>query len=318
MAWGALIGAGASLLGSYLGSKGSKHTPQYLKPEDVRAEMLSGTEGQVSNLGDLYGGMSGIGTGLAGGATDALRSGRGFLGQTQGLMGGTSPILQAMRQQQAGQLGDIGGQQMMQQNRAMAARGMGGGGLSNILGMKTTSALGEQSRQGLLGIQQYGLQAGQGFGQLGGQMYGAAAGLGQAGIGAFRGAQGTQQDLLSLQTGANEAAANQMAANFEAKQKYAAQQAAQKSAFGGKVGGLIGQGLATFAMSDRKMKRDITKVGTLDNGLPVYTYRLKGDSKYQMGVMAQELEKIQPENVLTVDGIKYVDYSGISTDRILV
>jgi hypothetical protein len=318
MAWGQLIGAGASLLGSYLGSKGKQYEPEYLSEDEVRTSMLSGTGPQRENLGDLYGGMSGIGTGLAGGATSAMTAGQGFLDQAQGLMGGTSPILQAMRQQQAQQLGDIGGQQMMQQNRAMSARGMGGGGLSDILGMKTTSALGEQSRQGLLGIQQYGLQAGQGFGQLGGQMFGQAANLGQAGTGAFTGARGTQQDLLSLQTGANEAATNQMAANFEAKQKYAAQQAAQQSAFGGKMGGLIGQGLATFAMSDRRMKRDITKVGTLDNGLPVYTYRLKGDSKYQMGVMAQELEKIQPENVLTVDGIKYVDYSGISTDKVLV
>ena len=140
MAWGALIGAGASLLGSYLGGGGKQYKPEYLDPGKVRSEMLSGTGEQVSNLGDLYGGMSGLGTGLAGGATSAMAAGQGFLGQAQGLMGGTSPILQAMRQQQGQQLGDIGGQQMMQQNRAMAARGMGGGGLSDILGTKTTSA----------------------------------------------------------------------------------------------------------------------------------------------------------------------------------
>jgi|10_taG_2_1085330.scaffolds.fasta_scaffold01182_5 hypothetical protein len=313
MAWGALIGAGASLLGSYLGSRGNKYTPQYLDPGKVRSEMLEGTGEQRANLDSLYrrGAMSG--DRLSGGARSALGYGRGFLDQAQGLMGGTSPILQAMRQQQAQQLGDIGGQQMMQQNQALSARGMGGGGLSNILGMKTTSAMGEQARQGLLGIQQYGLQAGQGFGQLGGQMFGQAAGLGQAASGAYAGARGTQQDVLQLQTGANTAAANQMAANFEAQQKYQAQQAAQKSAFGGQMGGLIGKGIATAAMmSDRRMKRDIIKVGTLDSGLPVYTYRLKGDSKYQMGVMAQELEKTQPENVLTVDGIKYVNYKGLS------
>ena len=246
MAWGALIGAGASLLGSYLGGGGKQYEPEYLNKEDVRTSMLSGTGDQVTNLGNLYGGMEGVGAGLAGGATSAMTSGQGFLDQAQGLMGGTSPILQAMRQQQGQQLGDIGGQQMMQQNRAMSARGMGGGGLSDILGMKTTSALGEQSRQGLLGIQQYGLQAGQGFGQLGGQMFGQAAGLGQAATGAFTGARGTQQDLLSLQTGANEAATNQMAANFEAEQKYKQQQAAQQSAFGGGLGGLVGKAFGQF------------------------------------------------------------------------
>ena len=209
----------------------------YLDPNSVRENMLQGMPtGEFGALAGQYGQRAGQQFGMQ----------SQLFNQGMGLMQGDSPILEAMRRQQGQQLGDIGGQQMMQQNRAMAARGMGGGGLSDILGMKTTSALGEQSRQGLLGIQQYGLQAGQGFGQLGGQMFGAAAGLGQAGIGAFRGAQGTQQDLLSLQTGANEAAANQMAANFEAKQKYAAQQAAQKSAFGGKVGGLIGQGVSAY------------------------------------------------------------------------
>jgi hypothetical protein len=254
MAWGQLIGAGASLLGSYLGGGGNQYKPDYLKPDDVRASMLSGTGTQRTNLGNLYGQMQGVGEGLAGGATSAMTSGQGFLDQAQGLMGGTSPILQAMRQQQAGQLGDIGGQQMMQQNRAMSARGMGGGGLSDILGMKTTSALGEQSRQGLLGIQQYGLQAGQGFGQLGGQMFGQAAGLGQAATGAFRGARGTQQDLLSLQTGANEAATNQMAANWEAEQKYNQQQASQQSAFGGGLGGLVGQAFGQYGLDKKWWK----------------------------------------------------------------
>jgi hypothetical protein len=208
--------------------------------------MLQGTEGQQENLGQLYGDYRGLGGDLRSQGRQAFNRGTGFLNQAQGLMGGTSPILQAMRQRQSEQLGDVGGQQMMQQNRAMAARGIGGGGLSDILGMKTTSALGEQAQQGLLGIQQYGLQAGQGFGQLGSQMYGQAAGLGQASSSAFGGARGTQQDMLSLITGANAAAANQMAANNEATNRYNAQQFAQRSQFGGNIGGLIGQGFGQY------------------------------------------------------------------------
>ena len=245
MAWGALIGAGASLLGSYLGG-GNKYQPEWLSPQSVRNQMLQGTEQQRTNLGDLYGDYRGLAGQLQGQGQGAFTRGTGFLNQANQLMSGTSPILEAMRQQQSQQLGDVGSMQMMGQNRAMAARGQGGGGLSSILGTKTTSALGEQSKQGLLGIQQYGLQAGQGFGQLGSQMYGQAAGLGQAASGAFSGARGTQQDILQLQTGANAAAANQMAANNEATNRYNAQQFAQGSQFGGNMGGMVGQAFGQY------------------------------------------------------------------------
>ena len=247
MAWGALLGAGANLLGSYLGGQQSgSYTPEYLSEDRVRGQMLHGTEDQRTNLGGLFDRYSGLGGSLGTGADQAMTAGQGFLGQAQGLMGGTSPILQAMRQQQTQQLGDVGAQQNMQQQQAMAARGIGGGGLRHVLGQGNASALGEQARQGLLGIQQYGLQAGQGFGQLGGQMFGQAAGLGQAATGAYAGARGTQQDILSLQTGANAAAANQMAANFEAQQRASAQEGAQNQAFGQGIGGMIGQGVSSY------------------------------------------------------------------------
>ena len=64
--------------------------------------------------------------------------------------------------------------------------------------------------------------------------------------------------------------------------------------------------------SDKRLKEDIKKVGTLDNGLPVYTYKYKGKDTYHMGVMAQELEKVNPKAVHNdKQGYKYVDYRSI-------
>lgn len=85
----------------------------------------------------------------------------------------------------------------------------------------------------------------------------------------------------------------------------------------GGMGGLFGT-LGTVAggwaragfpgVSDRRMKTDIRRVGKLDNGLPVYSFKLKGSKQTQIGVMADETEKLHPEAVVTIGGIKHVRY----------
>ena len=60
------------------------------------------------------------------------------------------------------------------------------------------------------------------------------------------------------------------------------------------------------------MKEDIKKVGQMDNGLPVYIFRYKGESTYQMGVMAQDVEKQMPNAVVEIDGMKHVYYDRIT------
>lgn len=80
-------------------------------------------------------------------------------------------------------------------------------------------------------------------------------------------------------------------------------------------GGILGTGaagssglLALLGLSDRRLKSDIKRVGTLDNGLPVYAYRLLGGPP-QIGLMADEVEKVNPNAVVTDDqGIKRVFY----------
>ncbi|WP_420959366.1 tail fiber domain-containing protein [Brucella sp. IR073] len=77
---------------------------------------------------------------------------------------------------------------------------------------------------------------------------------------------------------------------------------------GGILGGLFGLGNSLIMASDRRVKTDIERVGTLDNGLPVYLYRYKAGGPPHIGVMAQDVEEVRPEAVVEVDGVKHVDY----------
>lgn len=80
--------------------------------------------------------------------------------------------------------------------------------------------------------------------------------------------------------------------------------------------GLTGYGALDMtppAVSDRRLKENIEQVGTLDSGLPVYKYNFRGSRIPQMGVMAQDVEKVAPHAVVTrPDGIKTVRYDLVS------
>jgi hypothetical protein len=63
------------------------------------------------------------------------------------------------------------------------------------------------------------------------------------------------------------------------------------------------------SLSDIRAKEDITRVGTMDNGLPIYTYRYKDGNQFHMGVMAQEVQEVIPNAVSTRDdGMLQVHY----------
>ena len=59
----------------------------------------------------------------------------------------------------------------------------------------------------------------------------------------------------------------------------------------------IGKAVQTGAMvfSDSRLKQDVRKVGRTDGGLNIYTYRYKGGDQVHMGVLAQEVERQQPQ-----------------------
>jgi hypothetical protein len=90
-----------------------------------------------------------------------------------------------------------------------------------------------------------------------------------------------------------------------------AKQAAQQS-FNQGLMGLAGAGIMA---SDIRMKENIIPMGSLPNGLPFYQFEYKPEFKdiaghgQFVGVMAQDVETVRPEAVLTTsDGYKMVNY----------
>lgn len=92
-------------------------------------------------------------------------------------------------------------------------------------------------------------------------------------------------------------------------QQYQAKLANSQAQMGG-LFGLLGTGLtAGIKYSDRRLKTDIRRVGRLDNGLPVYAYKMRGSNVTEIGLMADEVEQMAPEAVFEQpNGFKMVDY----------
>jgi hypothetical protein len=78
--------------------------------------------------------------------------------------------------------------------------------------------------------------------------------------------------------------------------------------------GLLGLGqLGMAAFSDRRLKRDIKRIGSMPSGLPVYQFRYVWSDDIQTGVMAQEAIEFFPEAVSRHDsGYLMVDYSRLA------
>lgn len=78
--------------------------------------------------------------------------------------------------------------------------------------------------------------------------------------------------------------------------------------------GIAGAGLA---LSDRRLKEDVHKIGAMHDGQPLYRYRYKGDSEWHIGPMAQDVERDKPDAVHHgLGGVKYVDLERATDDSI--
>lgn len=66
-----------------------------------------------------------------------------------------------------------------------------------------------------------------------------------------------------------------------------------------------------IAASDIRVKENIIRVGSTEGGLPVYRFNYIGSDAVQMGVIAQDVEKVNPDAVIEIDGVKHVDYGAI-------
>ena len=94
-----------------------------------------------------------------------------------------------------------------------------------------------------------------------------------------------------------------------------AQMAAQRKAQSKSgVGSAIGGGLAlASAFSDSRLKENIKPIGKLPNGVPIYSYKIKGTDLPQIGVIAQEAQLYRPNAVhLDPSGYLKVNYQEVA------
>jgi len=75
--------------------------------------------------------------------------------------------------------------------------------------------------------------------------------------------------------------------------------------------GLYSLGSAAIGLSDRRLKSNIKRIGTHKLGIGIYEYDIMG--KHDIGVMAQEVEKVMPEAISRhSSGYMMVDYGRIN------
>jgi hypothetical protein len=80
------------------------------------------------------------------------------------------------------------------------------------------------------------------------------------------------------------------------------------------IGGLFGLAGAGVKASDRRVKKNIHRLGSVfaakrhdePKKLPIYSYEYKGSDVPQVGPMAQDVEKIDPAAVETIRGVKHL------------
>jgi hypothetical protein len=144
---------------------------------------------------------------------------------------------------------------------------------------------------------------------------GQGASYGSAGLGlANSGLAGMNSGFGSASTMAGQMGSN-ATGMYGAQASYKNSQdqiAASNDPWNSILGAATGVGMSYAMKSDRRLKTDITRVGTLENGLPVYTFRYKSGGPITMGVMADEVAVLAPEAYLqggAGDGYDAVDYS---------
>lgn len=104
--------------------------------------------------------------------------------------------------------------------------------------------------------------------------------------------------------------AAQAANNDKPELKVAGQQDQPKSGMEN-VASALGSIATIASLSDRRLKHDIKRIGKTEKGLPIYTFKYKGDNREQthVGFMADEVERNHPDAVGERNGYKTVDYS---------
>jgi hypothetical protein len=95
--------------------------------------------------------------------------------------------------------------------------------------------------------------------------------------------------------------------NQQAQQKFASDKAAADQ--NAETWGTVISVVAMVAMSDRRLKKNIERIGRTARGVPMYRFQYLGGSDYFVGPMADEVEQLVPHAVRDIGGYKAVDYS---------
>jgi hypothetical protein len=227
------------------------------------------------------------------------------------VLGSTANVLnQNNQQQQAGQLGNAINQGAFGGDRT----GIAAANLEqqqDLANSQIYSGIANQGYQSALGTaqgqQQIGLQAGAQEAQIGQQQFAQGQQTAQAEIGAGTLEQQTQQAK-------DTALYNQ----FLQKQSYPFQVDQFLANIAEGTGALSGSTTTTSQpggfFSDVRLKHDIKKIGKTYDGQSIYSYKMHGDPRTHVGLIAQEVEKKKPEAVGLASGFKTVDY-GKATEK---
>ncbi|WP_345245255.1 tail fiber domain-containing protein [Pigmentiphaga soli] len=187
-------------------------------------------------------------------------------------------------------------------NNQASAQGMGlsgaqSKGLLNFATGLANQTYGDQYNRALQQFQaNYGLASDQfnRFSGLAGLGQNAAAGVGNAGMQTASNIGNLAQQGAAAQGSGLIGAANANASTL------------------GNLGNLGMSAAGIYALlSDMRTKEDIEPIGRTKKGHTLYRYRYKGDPTLQIGVMAQEVEQADPDAVIEINGVKYVDYSKV-------
>lgn len=128
-----------------------------------------------------------------------------------------------------------------------------------------------------------------------------AAGVGTAGMQTGARVAGLYGDIGAAQAGKELAQGQAMAGIFNMPAQFLGMQ------YGAKVGT---PGFGNI-FSDRRLKRNITKIGTRPDGLGVYEFEYVWGGGRQIGLMAQEVQGVYPDAVGEAGGYLTVNYSKV-------
>jgi len=72
---------------------------------------------------------------------------------------------------------------------------------------------------------------------------------------------------------------------------------------------------ATVGLSDVRLKKDVHRLFTMKNNVPIYMFKYKWSDDINIGTMAQDIEGFMPEAIGEIGGYKTVNYDIVFNSR---